>query len=250
MRASQDLISNAVSSPFLSSTKVVLLCIALASIGLAQEVPEPVRNAGPITQSFKIPAFCLVLTLGYIFHGWLVWKQNRSLLENAVNRNRRQYSTFRSEPFLESEWPLALGSIALPVGLAVIAETMASNDLVGVNLNIALFLYHSVRTVLIVLITLEFSLLLHLRMNRWRIMLIATLVLDLLSFFLFSRIPEPNKSSIYSAFTLFFMGTVGVGSLVSSYMTIVFSRSFEAFVLDVSDSDISVNYSTDVGDEG
>lgn len=134
MRASHDLFSNAVACPFLSSITVLLLCMALSGVGLAQDAQNPVLDGEPTTQSVKILAFFLLLTFGYISHGWLVWKQSRSLLENAVNRNGRQYSTFRSEPFLEAEWPLSLGSIALLVGLAVIAETMASTDLGAANL--------------------------------------------------------------------------------------------------------------------
>ena len=224
-------------------SKSVIVGISLLSILVVNDaVAQAQGSDAGLSGSPAILIVVLGLIVGYGIHGYLVWNRNEFLKKSATNRKGKTYSKFWSDSPLESEWALALFSIALPVGLAVITQALWNENLGSDSQNFALFMHQCIRALLVVLITLEISLFSRVQVSEWQRLLGAALVLDLLSFLLISVVGEPSSSRVFSTATIFGMALIGFGSLVSSYMTIVFARAFDTFALDVKHSEIDVSY--------
>ena len=90
--------------------------------------------------------------------------------------------------------------------------------------------YQFAVNIFIIMITLEIAAIYNSRSDEWRQMLTSVLAIDLLAFAGFSLMGKPNpEQTLYNILTIISFTLSGLLSLVSSFFTLFYARSYEEY---------------------
>ena len=198
-----------------------------------------------ITAWIKV-LFCSLLIIGYVVHIGVVWKHSRDL-GNPTNRSREPFGNYIANDWRDpTRWTFLLSTILLPIGLYFVSETFSSNGIlsqVGRSSGGVIWqhlAYTFSMAVFIIMITLEISYIYNLLHDYWRKILTGALTLDFIAFLGYSLIGEPQQTYLEPAiFETMFLFLAGFASLISSFLTLYFTRTHERFFIGIT-SDFAV----------
>lgn len=252
----------------LSFCCVYCSCLLDCSFALSQEVPatEPestqqpeaatdtesqdggnqvAKGTGGTPASFLLQVALFVFLILYGLHATFVIRKQRRLTKDDP-----EYRMFGRDGSSDAIWTFLLVTCFLPLGITVIsvaADSIKPADLMefasgrgqsmvesserSSPLNAAFLSWGLAKSVFVLMITLEISYLYNSRSSEWQPMITSALVLDILSFLLFtSLLQEDNRTpSSTTVPTMLLMGLVGGASFLSSFLTILYTRGYEQY---------------------
>lgn len=182
--------------------------------------------------------FCSLLIVGYIFHIFVVYKHLRDL-DNPTNRSSEPFGNYIANDWRDpTRWTFLLSTILLPIGLYFVSETFSSNGILsqadrssGVIWQRLAYTFSM--AVFIIMITLEISYIYNLVDDYWRKILTGALTLDFIAFLGYSLMGEPQQTYLNEPviFNAVFLFLAGLASLISSFLTLYFTRTHERFFI-------------------
>ena len=206
-----------------------------------KETEDGKENSGTRAGSlFQLVLFVFLVLYG--LHAIFVTRKQKTLtLEDP------EFRLFSRNGSSDTIWTFLLVTCFLPLGITVIsvasdsitpAELMARNATVqnetaqtNLPLHAAFLLWGLAKSVFVLMITLEISYLYNSLSAKWRPMITSALVLDILSFLVFTTLlPQDNRTPSSATWvTMSLMGLVGTASFLSSFLTILYTRGYEQY---------------------
>ena len=147
-------------------------------------------------------------------------------LEYSDDSIKANFSSQLPHWFTPHRWAFVLIVILLPVGLSFVSRILPFEA----HQFFPALAFQFAASIFIIMITLEVTAIYNLSDNEWRPMLTTALAIDLLAFVTFSLLGEPKLDEThYGNFMMAYFLVAGVISLVSSFLTLYFARTYEQY---------------------
>ena len=168
---------------------------------------------------------CFVLIVGWIIQLLMVRVKLREL-DHSNDPAKANFSSRLPYWFTPHRWAFVLVVILFPVGLSFVSRILPVED----HHFFPALAFQFAASIFVIMITLEVTALYNLTDNEWRPMLTTALSIDLLAFVTFVLLREPKPDETQAAeFMIAFFVLAGVISLVSSFLTLYYARTYEQY---------------------